>query len=111
MSGFIHVSLLQRSALVLEYSHRGAHSLETDFLVERFLPRHGVQEDFLVAARQANEFGDDLLTKTEALMTRKESDVADVRTINSIRERSTNTDELAFLVYEALEHAVRERGL
>ena len=86
--------------MVLKYSHRGAHSFEAEFLVERFLPGHAVQDDFPVTARQANELGNDLLAKAEALMTWKEGDVADVRTVRSVRERSANTDELAFLMYE-----------
>jgi hypothetical protein len=43
-------------------------------------------------------------------MTWQEGNVAYVRTINPIRECPSNAHKLAIIVYEALEHTVRERG-
>ena len=109
--GLIQVASLKRQILVLKDGHRSAHALEPDLPVERFLARHRVENDLLVAAGHAHEFRNDLLAETQALMTGQQRNVADVRTVCSISKRSANANELSVFVDKASEHAVRERRL
>ena len=64
-----------------------------------------------MAVRALDEIAHDLLAEAGALMARQDGDVADIRTVETISQRSTGGDQATIFVYEALEHAVGEDRL
>ena len=64
-----------------------------------------------MAARALDEIAHDLFAKAGALMARQNRDVADVRAVETIGQRTTGGNQATIFVHEALEHAVGEDRL
>ena len=86
--GFTEIASLYLLLLVLEYGHRRLHAQEAKLPIEGLFARHSIQDDLLVTARDFDQMSYDLLAQSGTLMTRQCGDVADVRAICSIGERS-----------------------
>ena len=106
--GFTEIASLYLLLLVLEYGHRRLHAQEAKLPIEGLFARHSVQDDLLVTARDFDQMSYDLLAQSGTLMTRQCGNVADVRAIRSIGERSACSNQLGAFIDEALKHAVGE---
>ena len=108
--GFTDVATLKGLGLVLEDGHRREHAAKPEPSVEGLLAWDGVQDDLLVTFRQGHKLGDDFLAYASTLVGGQYRYIAEVRTVCSVGECSSGTDDSTLLQRKAAEAAVREDG-